>query len=59
MLKLMYITNNPSVASIVEGAGVDRIFVDMEYIGKADRQGGMDAVQSHQRLKMLKYCLRH
>ena len=46
-LKLMYITNDPQVARIVELAGVDRIFVDMEYIGKADRQGGMDTVQSH------------
>lgn len=46
-LKLMYITNNPDVARIAEAAGVDRIFVDMEYIGKADRQGGMDTVQSH------------
>ena len=54
MLKLMYITNNPSVASIVEGAGVDRIFVDMEYIGKADRQGGMDTVQSHHTIEDIK-----
>ena len=46
-LKLMYITNNPGVAKIAENAGVDRIFVDMEYIGKSDRQGGMDTVQSH------------
>ena len=46
-LKLMYITNRPEVAQIAEGAGVDRIFVDMEYIGKAARQGGMDTVQSH------------
>lgn len=46
-LKLMYITNNPEVARIAEEAGVERIFVDMEYIGKADRQGGMDTVQSH------------
>lgn len=46
-LKLMYITNNPDVARIAEKAGVDRIFVDMEYIGKASRQGGMDTVQSH------------
>ena len=45
-LKLMYITNDPSVARIVEKSGVDRIFIDMEYIGKADRQGGMDTVQS-------------
>lgn len=47
MLKLMYITNRPDIAQIAESAGVDRIFVDMEYIGKADRQGGMDTVQSH------------
>ncbi len=47
MLKLMYITNRPEIAKIVEDAGVQRVFVDMEYIGKADRQGGMDTVQSH------------
>ena len=46
-LKLMYITNRVDVALIAEAAGVDRIFVDMEYIGKSDRQGGMDTVQSH------------
>lgn len=39
-LSLMYITNKPQIAEIAESAGVDRIFVDMEYIGKADRQGG-------------------
>ena len=32
-LKLMYITNDPEVATIAEANGVDRIFVDMEYIG--------------------------
>lgn len=46
-LKLMYITNQPDIARMAESAGVDRIFVDMEYIGKADRQGGMDTVQNH------------
>lgn len=46
-LKLMYITNDPEVARIAETAGVDRIFIDMEYIGKSKRQGGMDTVQSH------------
>lgn len=45
-LKLMYITNRPEIAHIAEEAGVERIFVDMEYIGKSDRQGGMDTVQS-------------
>lgn len=42
----MYITNRCDVAKIVEDSGVDRIFVDLEYIGKMDRQGGMDTVQS-------------
>ena len=46
-LKLMYITNRPEVAKIAEAAGVDRIFIDMEYIGKSARQGGMDTVQCH------------
>lgn len=46
-LKLMYITNSPKVAVIAENAGVDRIFVDMEYIGKQERQGGMDTAQHH------------
>lgn len=46
-LKLMYITNRPEIAQIAQSAGVNRIFVDMEYIGKSVRQGGMDTVQSH------------
>lgn len=53
-LKLMYITNRPEIAQIAETAGVDRIFVDLEYIGKADRQGGMDTVQSHHTLDDVK-----
>lgn len=54
MLKLMYITNRPDIAQIAESAGVDRIFVDLEYIGKLDRQGGMDTVQSHHTLDDVK-----
>ena len=41
-IKLMYITKQPEIATIAENAGVDRVFVDMEYIGKSLRQGGMD-----------------
>ena len=47
MLNLMYITNDPAVARIAEAYGVDRIWVDMEFIGKTARQGGMDTVQLH------------
>ena len=46
MLKLMYITNRPEIAQIAESAGVDRIFVDMEFIGKDARQKGLDTVKS-------------
>lgn len=46
-LTLMYITNNTLVADIAQKAGVDRIWVDMEHIGKEERQGGMDTVKSH------------
>lgn len=53
-LKLMYITNRPEIAQIAETAGVDRIFIDLEFIGKANRQGGMDTVQSHHTLDDVK-----
>ncbi|MCS2865559.1 hypothetical protein NXW13_18290 [Bacteroides thetaiotaomicron] len=47
MLNLMYITKRPEIAQIAEEAGVDWIFVDMEFIGKNSRQGGLDTVQNH------------
>lgn len=47
MLNLMYITKRPEIACIAEEAGVDWIFVDMEFIGKGCRQGGLDTVQNH------------
>lgn len=47
MLELFYITNNPDVAKIAQNAGIDRIFVDMEYIGKEKRQPNMDTVKNH------------
>lgn len=47
MLNLMYITKNPEIAQIAEDAGVDWIFVDMEFIAKDARQGGLDTVQNH------------
>ena len=46
MLKFMYITNDPKIAALAESAGVDRIFIDLETVGKQLRQGGMNTVQS-------------
>ena len=47
MLNLMYITKHPEIARIAEEAGVDWIFVVLEFIGKDCRQGGLDTVQNH------------
>ena len=53
-LKLMYITNKPAVAEIAEASGVDWIFLDMEFIGKDSRQGGLDTVQNHHTVEDVK-----
>lgn len=45
-LTLMYITNNPDVALIAEKYGVDRIWIDLEVIGKEERQKGLNTVKS-------------
>lgn len=45
-LQMMYITNNPQIARLAEKYSVDRIWVDLEQIGKKERQGGMNTVQS-------------
>lgn len=53
-LKLMYITNNEKIAKVAEDSGVDWIFVDLEIIGKEERQGHLDAVISHHKLEDVK-----
>lgn len=53
-LKLMYITNNPQVALIAEKYGVDRIWIDLETLGKEDRQKGMNTVKSHHTINDIK-----
>lgn len=45
-LTLMYITNRPEVAQIAEKNGVDRIWIDLETLGKEERQKGMNTVKS-------------
>lgn len=42
----MYITNQKEVALIAEKYGVDRIFIDLETLGKEERQKGMNTVKS-------------
>jgi len=45
-LCLMYITNKPNIAGIAEKHTVNRIFIDLEVIGKEERQGHVDSVKS-------------
>ena len=46
-LNLMYITNNPAVALIAEKNGVERVWVDLEKLGKEERQKGINSVKSN------------
>ena len=41
-LKFMFVTESVEVALRAEGGGVDRIFVDREWLGKTGRQGHLD-----------------
>ena len=43
---LMILESTPEDARKAQEAGIDRIFYDLEYIGKAERQRGRDTVKS-------------
>ena len=47
MMKLMILADTPSAAIEAQAAGVDRIFYDLEYVGKAERQHGRNTVMSN------------
>lgn len=53
-LKLMYITNNPEIALIAEKNGVERIWIDLETLGKEERQKGMHTVKSQHTIEDIK-----
>ena len=53
-LKFMYITNDLEVAKIAQKYGVDRIWVDLETLGKEERQGHIDSVKSHHSVEDIK-----
>ena len=46
-LTLMYITNSPDVALIAQDCGIERIWIDLETLGKEVRQKNFDSVKSH------------
>lgn len=45
-MRFFFITNSPELARFVADNGVDRIFVDLELIGKIERQGHLSTVIS-------------
>lgn len=53
-LKLMYITNSPEIALIAEKYGVERIWIDLEILGKEERQRGMNTVKSQHTVEDIK-----
>ncbi|MCT4633637.1 MAG: HpcH/HpaI aldolase/citrate lyase family protein [Firmicutes bacterium] len=53
-LELMMITNDVLVAREAENAGVNRIFIDMETLGKEERQGHLDTVKSNHSFEDIK-----
>ena len=53
-LKLFYITNRPDVALIAEKYGVDRIWIDLETLGKEERQHGLNTVKSSHTIEDIK-----
>ncbi len=46
-MKLMLLTGDPVFAKKADACGVDRIFLDLEYINKADRQKGRNTFITH------------
>ena len=54
MFELMGIQNDPDVAEIYDNAGIDRIFIDLEQIGKQERQRNINAVLNFHTLSDIK-----
>ena len=51
MFKLFFITNNPEIALIAEKSGIDRVWIDLEVLGKEERQKGLNTVKSKHIIK--------
>ena len=53
-LTLMYATNDRTIAKIAEDSGVDWIMIDLEIIGKKERQGHLDILISNHKIEDIK-----
>jgi HpcH/HpaI aldolase/citrate lyase family. len=54
MFKLFFITNRVDIALVAEKAGIDRIWVDLETLGKEQRQKNLDSVKSKHTVENIK-----
>ena len=50
---LMILASTVEDAALAQDAGVDRVFYDLEYIGKAERQRGRDTVKYHNDIELI------
>lgn len=50
-MKYIQITNNPDLAKYISDCGVDLIMVDLETIGKSERQKNLDTLKSNHNLE--------
>lgn len=46
-MRFFFITDSPPLARFVTERGVSRVFIDLEILGKEERQGHLDTVISH------------
>lgn len=58
-LTLMYITNDPNIGLIAEKYGVARVWIDLETLGKEERQHNMNTVKSHHTIEDIKVMKKH
>lgn len=52
-MDFLFITDQPDIAAFVADCGVKRIFIDLESLGKADRQAGRDSYISSHRMEQI------
>ena len=52
-IRFFFITDQPEMAAFAASAGVDRVFVDLETLGKHERQGHLNTVISEHSLENL------
>ena len=47
VIELIYITNRPELAEYAQSCGIDRVMLDLEILGKVERQGENTLISRH------------